>query len=61
MFRFPILLFLTLAACHEAHAPAPTAEESARLDEADQELDNLAVNEQGAGNEQGPADRSTGP
>ena len=52
-FALPLLLML-LAACQDERPPAPTAEESARLDEADAMLDNLA-------NEEGPADRSAGP
>ncbi len=50
---FPILLLL--AACDSERPPAPTAEENARLDEADQALDNLAANEKG------PAVRPAGP
>ena len=53
--RFALpLLMLMLAACQDERPPAPTAEQSARLDEADAMLDNLA-------NEEGPADRSAGP
>ena len=52
--RFALPLLLMLAACGDVRPPTPTAEESARLDEADAMLDNLA-------NEEGPADRSAGP
>jgi hypothetical protein len=52
--RCALPLLLMLVACGDERPPAPTAEESARLDEADAMLDNLA-------NEEGPADRSTGP
>jgi hypothetical protein len=45
---------LIVAACHDRRPPAPTAEQSGELNDADQMLDNLA-------NEEGPADRSTGP
>jgi len=50
---FPLLMLL--AACDSERPPAPTAEESARLDETDQALDNLAANQEG------PADRPAGP
>jgi hypothetical protein len=40
------LLLLLLAACHDERPPAPTAEESARLDEADAMLNEAAGNEQ---------------
>ena len=41
------LLFLAflLAACQDESPPAPTADESTRLDEADTMLDNAAANE----------------
>ncbi len=39
----PVLLFL--AGCADERPPAPTAEESARLDEADAMLDNLSADE----------------
>jgi len=53
MKRFLPLLLL-VATCSDERPPAPTAEESARLNEADAMLDTLA-------NEEGPADRSAGP
>jgi hypothetical protein len=37
---------LMLAACHDERPPAPTAEESARLDETDAMLNEAAPNEQ---------------
>jgi hypothetical protein len=40
------LLLLMLAACHDERPPAPTAEESARLDEADAMLNQAVENEQ---------------
>jgi membrane protein involved in colicin uptake len=46
--------FLLIAACHQKRPPAPTAEQAAQLNDADDMLNNLA-------NEEGPADRSTGP
>ena len=52
--RYALPFLLMLAACGDQRPPAPTAEQSARLDEADALLDNLA-------NEEVPADRSTGP
>jgi hypothetical protein len=41
-----LLLLVTLAACGDQRPPAPTAEESARLDEADAMLNEAAGNEQ---------------
>ncbi len=41
---FPLLLLL--AACDSERPPAPTAEENARLDEAEAMLDNAAANEE---------------
>jgi hypothetical protein len=40
------LLLLCLVACEDKRPPAPTAEESARLDEADAMLNEAAENEQ---------------
>jgi hypothetical protein len=50
-----LLLFLLAAGCRDQRPPAPTAEQSNRLDDAEAMLNNLAANEEG------PADRSTGP
>ena len=52
-----IVLFATviLCACRDQRPPAPSAEQSQQLNEAENMLDNLAANEEG------PADRSTGP
>jgi hypothetical protein len=44
-----------LSACRDQGPPAPSAEQSARLNEADEMLNRLAANEEG------PMDRSTGP
>jgi hypothetical protein len=49
-----ICALLLIAACHDRRPPAPTAEQSQQLNEADSMLNDLA-------NEEGPADRSTGP
>ena len=49
-----LLLTLILAGCRDAQPPLPTTEQSAQLNEAEAMLDQL-------GNEEGPADRSTGP
>ena len=38
---------LLLAACHDRRPPAPTAEQSNQLNEADSMLNNLAHNEEG--------------
>ena len=40
-----LLLAVTLAACADERPPAPTAEESARLDEAEAMLNDAARNE----------------
>ena len=50
-----ILCVLLLTACRDQRPPAPTAEQSQQLNEAENLLDNMAANEEG------PADRSTGP
>jgi hypothetical protein len=44
--RYALPLLLMLAACQDERPPAPTAEESARLDEADEMLNEAAGNEQ---------------
>jgi hypothetical protein len=49
---FAILL---LAACHKDEPPAPSAHQSDQLNEAEDMLNGMA------NNEEGPADRSTGP
>ena len=41
-----LLLLLLVSACRDGRPPAPTAEESARLNEADAMLDNAADNDQ---------------
>jgi hypothetical protein len=50
-----IFAALLLAGCKDQRPPAPTAEQSAQLNEADDMLNDMARNEEG------PADRSTGP
>ena len=50
---FLACLFL-LCSCREQRPAAPTAEESAQLNEMEDSLNAM-------GNEEGPADRSTGP
>jgi hypothetical protein len=45
-------VFLLLAACHEKRPPAPSAEQSAQLNDAEDMLNNM-------GNEEGPADQGT--
>jgi hypothetical protein len=47
-------LFL-LAGCRDQRPPAPTAEQANQLNEAEDMLNRLGTNEEG------PADRSTGP
>jgi hypothetical protein len=52
---FVVLSLMLLGACRDNRPPAPTAEQSQQLNEAEDMLNNLAANEEG------PADRSTGP
>jgi hypothetical protein len=49
-----VCAFLFLTACQKREPPAPTAEQSAQLNDADSMLNNVA-------NEEGPEDRSSGP
>ena len=49
-----VVALLSLAACHKDQPPAPTAEQSKQLNDADAMLDSLA-------NKEGPTDRSAGP
>jgi len=44
--RYALPLLLLLAACQDERPPAPTAEESARLNEADEMLNEADRNEQ---------------
>ena len=57
------LLFLALiaasAACSDQPPPGPTADETARLNDAEAMLDHVAADP--AATPEGPADRSTGP
>jgi hypothetical protein len=46
---------LLLAACHDRRPPAPTAQQSEQLNDAEDMLNDMAANEEG------PADRSAGP
>lgn len=55
MTRFLSLAALLIAACSRESPPAPTAEDSARLNETEDLLNAQAANEQG------PEDRSPGP
>jgi outer membrane lipoprotein-sorting protein len=48
-------LLLTLAGCRDQGPAAPTAEQADQLNEAENMLNGVAANEEG------PADRSTGP
>ena len=50
-----LIPLMALGACREQSPPAPTAEETERLDEMEASLNDLAQNEKG------PADRSAGP
>ncbi|HEX8839999.1 MAG TPA: hypothetical protein VF750_05975 [Sphingomicrobium sp.] len=48
-------LLLLTGACHDRRPPTPTPEQSQQLNEAEDMLNGMAANEEG------PADRSTGP
>jgi hypothetical protein len=50
-----LCLLLFLGACRDQRPPGPTSEQSARLNDAENMLNAEAANEEG------PADRSTGP
>jgi hypothetical protein len=52
--RLLFCLFLLLPACHDRRPPAPTAEQSAELNDADRMLNDLA-------NEEGPEANAPGP
>ena len=51
----PVMIALLLTACRSEAPLAPTSEQTEQLDEAEAMLNDLAANEEG------PADRSTGP
>lgn len=53
--RLVLALLLPLCACREQQPPAPSAEQSDRLNEAEAMLNNVATNEEG------PEDRSSSP
>jgi hypothetical protein len=57
MTRFLALAALMLAACHQKHPPAPTAEQSAQLNDAEDMLNN-AANEEGPEQRPGPSNSS---
>ncbi|HEX5259669.1 MAG TPA: hypothetical protein VFW35_12940 [Sphingomicrobium sp.] len=54
MKKLILCVTLIVAACHDRRPPAPTAEQSAELNDADRMLDNLA-------NEEGPKANASGP
>ena len=54
MRAIPIALALVLAACRDERPPAPTAEQSGQLNDAEAMLNDM-------GTEKGPEDRSPGP
>lgn len=47
MKRIPIVVALALGACNRDAPPAPSADQSARLDEAEEMLNDLGTNEEG--------------
>ena len=54
-----LTLALCLAACRNDRPPAPTAAESAQLNEMDSALNDLAENEEGPEQRPGPSNSST--
>ena len=60
MKRTLFLSLFLLTACRDDRPPAPTAEESDQLNDAENML-NAEANAQPAHNQQGPEDRSPGP
>ena len=56
----PMLFACLLMGCRSEAPPAPSAEQTEQLDEAEAMLNALSA-EDLATNEEGPADRSTGP
>jgi hypothetical protein len=58
MTRIGFVALLLLAACHDQRPPAPTAEQSQQLNEAENMLDNMAANEEGPERRPGPSNSS---
>jgi hypothetical protein len=55
MKRLALFLLLSLAACRDQRPPAPTAEQTQQLNEAENMLDNMAANEEGPERSPGPS------
>jgi hypothetical protein len=55
MTKYLLAALLVLAGCHKNEPPAPTAEQSNQLNEAEDMLNNMA------GNEEGPEANAPGP
>jgi hypothetical protein len=56
---FPVLALVALAACHDKRPPAPTAEQAAQLNDAEDMLNGMAQNEEGPeANASGPSNGS---
>ena len=53
--RVVVALLLLLGACREQRPPAPTAEQSQQLNDAERMLDNMASNEEGPEQSPGPS------
>jgi hypothetical protein len=59
MTKYLVAALLALAACHKDEPPAPTAKQSAQLNEAEDMLNNMAENEEGPeANAPGPSNSS---
>ena len=61
MTKYLLAALLVLSACHKDEPAAPTAEQSSQLNDAENLLDTLAQNQEGAQNEEGPEANASGP
>ena len=61
MTKYLLAALLVLSACHKDEPPAPTAEQSSQLNDAENLLNSLAENQEGSQNEEGPEANASGP